>query len=158
MLAHLASTGKGEAPSLDDLRRGTEEYVSQRDIDYVDQLLVQFTARWRSSYHLIIESHHVTNESYGFRIAPFSADKIRSLDITEIWILFADARQTISRVVADPSLRPKPTSYEADLHTALQASLAVTYAALGGVPLHLFRSGANIGSLVDQLEDRLYSK
>jgi adenylate kinase len=119
------------------LRGGTDRHVSQADIDEVDAGLAFWVEQHRSSYHLIIDSHHVTIEDYGFRIAPFSPAKLAALRIDEFWVLIVDGTTTGRRIAADPKGRPTPTSFRADFHTFLQASLATHYAAQTGRPVYV---------------------
>ena len=67
MSTHLkGSKGADNVESQATLRAGTNPYVSQQDIEHVDRLCLEFAARWRSSCHVIIDSHHVTKEDFGF--------------------------------------------------------------------------------------------
>ena len=84
--------------------------------------------RHRSENHLIIDSHQVTLEAYGFRIAPFSPARLDCLFIDEFWLLVLDNPRAIERIRRDPKGRRTPTSFQAGLHTYLQASLALQYA------------------------------
>ena len=156
MSTHLkGSKGADNVESQATLRAGTNPYVSQQDIEHVDRLSLEFAARWRSSCHVIIDSHHVTKEDFGFRISPFTIAKVQNVQPTEIWILYITAEETIARIAAHPDGRPAPTRFEADFHTFTQASLAAAYGMAGGIPTFLFDSSSQNDQLIETLHRRL---
>ena len=156
MAAYLRSlTGPGGSVSQDTLRGGTSEFVGQDHIENVDHLSFEFAARWRTECHVIIDSHHVTKETFGFRISPFTAEKLERLRPTEIWILYVTSEETRARIAADPQGRPLPTQFEAEFHTFIQTSLAAVYGVVAGVPTLMFDASSENDGLVESLSRRL---
>lgn len=155
MSAYLTSQSKGSTISQKDLRAGTATHVTQLDIDHVNRRMVEFSRRWRTKKHVVIDTHQVTRERYGFRVSAFSNRELRALQLTEIWILYASAASTIARIRQRPEGRPEPNVFEADLHTFLQASLIVSYGVIFGVPIVLFDSEVEHAVLIQEIENRL---
>jgi adenylate kinase len=83
------------------LRQKSGTVVRPEDIVAVDQKLIEFISRFRSTKYVIIDSHPITKEDYGFRCTAFSAEQIRTIAPDEIWVLYADPETTIERIRAD---------------------------------------------------------
>jgi adenylate kinase len=122
----------------EDLRRQSANLVTPEDVQAVDQLLLQFVANARTRTHVVIDSHPVTKEGFGFRVTPYALDDFAKLAPTQIWVLYADPETTMARIGRDAQGRPAITAAEAALHTHLQASVATTYGMRVGRPIHLF--------------------
>ena len=150
----ISSRGEGIS-SHDDLRSKSAVVVTKADIDALDEILIDYVRKNRERRHVIIDSHPVTKESYGFRVTAFSQVALKALNPTEIWVLFASAIETINRIQKASGGRPKPTEFEADLHTQLQASVAATYGVLTGSPVYLFDTGKSQESYISPMIRRL---
>ncbi|HMJ89621.1 MAG TPA: hypothetical protein VK530_07375, partial [Candidatus Acidoferrum sp.] len=86
-------------------------------------------------------SHPVTREGYGYRITPFSLEKLRQLAPTHVCLLYSDAETIRNRITANAQGRPKPTPFEADFHLYLQSQVAVVYGIDLGVPVYALDNG-----------------
>ncbi len=139
----------------DDLRARSSGVVTPQDVADVDEALLKFIAEKRSQHHVLIDSHPVTKEAYGYRITPFSLDQFRKLAPDEIWVLFASPEETRRRIAADSGGRPMVTAESAQMHTALQASVAATYGMAVGCTVYLFDTAMSRDELVKQLQERL---
>src|SRR5829696_682665 len=62
-----------------DLRTRSAGVVTPEDITEVDRALVAFVAEHRESRSIVIDSHAVTKEEYGYRITPFSLEQFARL-------------------------------------------------------------------------------
>lgn len=155
MVAHLAAHNERVVPSQSALRGGIQTLVSKHDINRVNIQLAAFVKKWGSAHHVIIDTHQVTKETFGFCVSPFSDVEVRTLGLTEVWVLFTSAETTISRIDIEAGGRQRPTPFEADFHTMLQSNLAVVYAATCGVPVFLFNSDTELSRIADELESRL---
>ena len=122
----------------EDLRQQSAALVTPEDVRAVDRLLLDFVAEARTRTHVVIDSHPVTKESFGFRITPYTLDDFARLAPTQIWVLYADPESTTARIGQDAKGRPTVTAAEAALHTQMQASVAATYGMRVGTPVHLF--------------------
>jgi adenylate kinase len=129
---------KSVAVEYADLRTQSSSIVRPADIEEVDRLLVSFVAERRDSMNIIIDSHPVTKEHYGFRVTAFSQELLLAVGPDEIWVTYASAAETVTRVSADPQGRPQVTVDEAAMHTGIQAALATTYGVLLGRPVYFF--------------------
>lgn len=137
------------------LRAHSARIASPADIVAVDAELLAFVARERTQRPVLIDTHAVTKEQYGFRITPFSLQRIRDLAPTLIVDLFTPPDVAVARISSDPDGRPQITAFEAEFHTYLQASVAVSYATCLGIPVYLLDSSRPAVDLVEELVRRL---
>jgi adenylate kinase len=152
-LTKLINTKRASGLAQEDLRESSGRVVTEEDIRELDESLIALVQSERSK-HIIIDSHPVTKEYYGFRVTPFKWDQLPNLRITEIWVLYAPVETTRKRILSDSAGRPLPTIEEAALHTNLQCSLAATYSVVAGVPSYLFDTTANREELYNTLSRR----
>ena len=110
-----------------ELRRLSGNIVTPEDVASVDRELLQFIELNRGIAPIIVDSHPVTKENYGFRITAFSGDQIKALDPDEIWVLFTSPAVAVDRISSAPAGRPLIDLEQARFHTNLQASVAATY-------------------------------
>lgn len=139
----------------EELRARSAEVVRPEDVDGLDEKLLDQVDKLRGKRPIVIDSHPVTKESYGFRITAFSEDKIQRLQPDEIWVLFAAPDVIRGRIQRAPAGRPMISEEEARTHTVTQASVAATYGVLVGAPVYLFDTDQDQEKLVSILLKRL---
>jgi adenylate kinase len=122
------------------LREQSGTVVTPEDIEQVDHYLIKSVQRVRKFHHVLIDSHPVTKEGFGFRVTAFSVPLLKALRPTRICMLFTDAQTVIKRIQAHPKGRPKISKFEADFHCFSQASVAITYGIQLGVPVYFYNS------------------
>ena len=154
LTAHIMARST-DVSSQDDLRARSAAVVTPQDVDDVDNALLAFVAENRDSCPVLIDSHPVTKEAYGYRITPFSLERFAQLAPDEMWMFYAGPDETRRRIGADSGGRPMVSEEEARMHTALQASVAATYGMSLGRPVYLFDTAAPRNELVDRLVERL---
>ena len=109
--------------------------ISHRDVEKLDNRLISEIRRLRRNCNIIIDSHAVTRERFGFRVTPFSLDQLGRLDLDAVGALHCDPRILAARIKAHPEGRRKVTSEQARHHQFLQQAVAITYAIACGCPL-----------------------
>lgn len=139
------------------VREKSASIVTARDIEELDERLISFVDSTRAHSHVIIDSHAVTRESYGFRITPFSLAKWHRLGATMIVGLFTPPAVTLERIHERPDGRRAVSEWEAGFHTALQAGVAQTYAVSLGRPLYLYDSSAQLDTIAVDVARRMGS-
>ena len=82
------------------LRARSSSIVTIDDVKAVDKRLIQFVDDERIHAHVLIDSHAVTKERYGFRITPFRLDDFTKLAPTQIWLLYVTPEETVRRIAA----------------------------------------------------------
>lgn len=137
------------------LREQSSAIASPEDIRAVDAELIAYVAEHRDQTPVIIDSHPVTKEAYGYRVTAYSLREFERLRPTQIWMLFTDPGVALARIAASPEGRPSITLEEARLHTQLQAGVATTYGMQLGVPVYFFDADRDPDQLANSLLKRL---
>ena len=153
LTAYLAARS-GQALEQAGLRARSSNVVSTEDIEALDRVLLAFVAEQRAHRHVLIDTHAVTKDPYGFRIRAYSLANIAQLGPTIIIVLYTGPEVAVVRIDADPGGRPTVTAWEAGFHTNLQASVAVAYATELGVPVYLLDGDRSADVLAEDLADR----
>lgn len=125
--------------SQDDLRHLSAGIITPDDVTAVDRKLVELVSQ-RNSQSIVIDSHAVTKEIYGFRVTPFSQVALSMLSLDLIICLYADADVIRKRIARNSQGRPLITTSEAEFHTHAQAAVAINYATQLGKPLYFLDS------------------
>ena len=154
-LTEHCAARSSEITGQHDLRAKSAGLVTPDDVAEVDRALLAYVHEHRSTTHVLIDSHPVTKESYGYRITPFSLEQFAQLQPDEIWVLYASPAETRRRIQADSGGRPFVTEEEARTHTMLQASVAATYGMSIRCPVYMFDTARPRDELVARLVGRL---
>ncbi len=84
LTAHCAARSS-EVTGQHDLRARSAGLITLEDVAAVDEALLDFVDGQRSQRHIVIDSHPVTKEEWGYRITPFSFEQFARLHPDEIW-------------------------------------------------------------------------
>jgi len=129
--------------SHSETRSHSEIYISDEDVRNTDEALQLFIQEYRNKYHVVIDSHAVSKESYGFRSEPFGLGGLQRASFSRIVCLYCDPNIIVERTKNNPEGRPTLTIQEAEFYQNFQSSVAITYSTMLGVPLHFINSNAN---------------
>jgi adenylate kinase len=148
--------GKRHAAELsqDEIRTQSGQVVTPADVDAVDRLLLESVTRRRNDTHIVIDSHAVTKEKYGFRVTPFKIEQLIALRPTLLFCLYADPEVIRARIAAHPAGRPQVTPFEAETHNTLQANVALIYGIHLGIPVYFLDSAQATSALVNEIRRR----
>lgn len=139
----------------DDIRRESARVVTAKDVKELDQELVELILRERGHRSILIDSHPVTKEKYGFRFTGFDASTIQQLKPDILVCLYAPADVIKARIQANDMGRPLPSAFELDMHTQLQAAVINQYGVLTGKAVYLLGSNYSKEELTETLLKRL---
>lgn len=140
-----------EGLTQEDIRERSAGIASSDDIRALDAVLKDFVHCERQRSHVIIDSHAVTKEQYGFRVTAYSTAGIASVNPTMICVLYTPPDVTRNRIAAAPAGRPMVTEWDADFHTYLQAGVALTYAITLGVPAYFINSSMSVDEAAQEI-------
>jgi adenylate kinase len=152
VLAEFVSGSNNGGLAEDDLRRQSSGIIRPEDVRAVDAMLLAYVNENRSRTHIVIDSHAVTKERYGFRVTPFSLEQLNALRPTRICVLYTEAEVVRERIAASSLGRPQVTPFEADFHTDLQASVALIYGINLGIPVYFFDSSRPVLEIADEIK------
>lgn len=137
----------------DDLRRESSNIITKEDVEKVDGQLLDLANSSRGSQNLVIDSHPVTIEKFGFRVTPFAKNQIKQLAPDVIVCLYAAADIIADRITKNAAGRPLPTLSEIDMHTQLQCHVASIYAIETGASLYFLNAAHSPEVLLDNFMD-----
>jgi len=120
--------------SYDELRRDSASVISPQDVAAVDQWLIEQLPSWRTEGNILIDSHPVTKEAFGFRITPFSLEQVRRIGFDAIVVLVGEPNTLARRIAEDRQGRPNVDAFQAGFQVQLQAAVAAIYAIACGQP------------------------
>lgn len=142
--------------TVTDLRRLSSKRICPEDIIATDEELADFVSTNRSSHHVLIDSHAVTKEAYGYRATPFQLSLLSKLAPTGVLCLVAEAQVIQERIRTAAGGRPALSAFESDFHVFLQSSLALSYGLHLGVPIHFLDSSVPPEKLADELLAKMH--
>jgi adenylate kinase len=123
--------------SVEALREAPSQVITRADVDATDKKLIGLVGDLRKHKHVLVDSHPMSKEPYGFRITPFTQAQISELSPDVIVCLYADPAEIARRIHEDAAGRPLPSEFELSMHVTLQATVAAQYAYTLGVACHL---------------------
>ncbi len=112
----------------DDLRRESSALITHEDVINVDMKLLELVQSSRKRQNMVIDSHPVTIEKFGFRVTSFSKQQIQKLVPDIIVCLYASTEIIAKRINKNAAGRPLPSPSEIEMHTQLQCQIANMYA------------------------------
>lgn len=133
--AHLSSK-LGREVTYEDVRRNSGSLIEPGDVQVVDERQIEWVTATRLVAPVVIDTHAVTREAFGFRTTPFADAAWKRLGATHIFLLYASPDTVAKRLADDSAGRRSSDTFHVTLHAALQGAVATTYAILSGLPLH----------------------
>lgn len=143
----------GSNTTQDDLRRESSSIITREDVEKVDRQLLDLANSCRGRQNLVIDSHPVTIEKFGFRVTPFAKNQLKQLAPDVVVCLYAKAEIIADRISKNAAGRPLPTYSEIDLHTQLQCQMASIYALETGASLYFLDAAHSPEVLLDNFMD-----
>ncbi len=140
-----------DGPAVDaaEIREKSSRIVTHEDVMAVDARLIDEVNHKRGTHQILIDSHPVTKESYGFRVTPFKSEQLKALSPDAIVCLYAPPEVLRDRITCAPDGRPLPSLFELGLHIEMQAAVALQYAVNIGRSCYLIDSSMTPDALVD---------
>lgn len=150
-LRAMISSRTGSALEEDDIRRQSASIITREDILALDARLIEIVRTERDRRPILIDSHAVTKETYGYRVTGFSVEQIRALNPDVIVCLFTSSEVMIERIARDAMGRPTVSDFEASFHREIQASVATQYGILLGKPVYFIDSSIPLQQLAQRV-------
>lgn len=123
---------QGSILSYSELREQSSSVITSTDVSDTDEWVIAEITRLRSMSDVIIDSHALTREEYGFRAIPYSARQLEAVKFNAVLTLRCDPAVLIARVAADPGGRRELSIELAREIQMLQESLCLQYAVACG--------------------------
>jgi len=124
----------GVRVSYEVLRAQSAKIISPADVHTMDEKVIEKVAHLRQTSHVILDSHAITREAYGFRAKTYSADQLMRLRLDVVLVLRCDPETVIRRMSADRRGRRDVSVELAREHQTLQECTGLFYAIACGCP------------------------
>jgi len=141
-----------------DLRSKSASIITPEDIALIDSKLTEEVNKYRNHSHVIIESHAVTKEEFGFRVTSFSLTVLKDLKTNVVIVLYCDPDIIFSRIKKNPNGRPLMTLSEINEFHHYVASVAITYGILSSATVFFLDSSRDTKKLADEVFVELYKR
>lgn len=144
---------EGVVTDQDHLRAESAKVISPALVEEVDRYVSERVSDRSRTSNLIVDSHAITAEHFGFRAVPYSADSFREMGFSHVVVLTAPARVVSERVGRASGGRPLLTLEGFEMHAQLQSSLALTYAHTAGLPIAFVDTSASLDNVATTIAD-----
>lgn len=134
LLIARKARSSGTELAYSELRQRSSEIVQAEDVKSLDEEVISEINRLREKSDVILDSHAVTREKYGFRAVPFSSEQLSRLRFDAVLVLRCDPDETLRRIQHAPDGRRQVTLELAREHQHLQETVALTYSIACGCP------------------------
>lgn len=153
--------GRRLQATREQLRAESATMVTAEDVAAVDGDLQRMIDDGPKSGLVIIDSHAVTYETYGFRVVPFTPEVLQNLRLQAVVCLSADPLLIVGRVAGSPDGRRTVDQSIVEHAQRTQEAVATSYALQVGVPLHIVDASpaqhevvAHLSGIVSRLHTR----
>ena len=133
---------EGNALSYEMLRNQSSAVISPSDVYAMDEKVIEEVTRLRVTSNLILDSHAVTRETYGFRAKTYSLAQLTRLRLDAVLVLRCDPDLVVERISRDGQGRRAVSIELAREHQLLQESVGITYATACGCAFFVLDTSA----------------
>jgi adenylate kinase len=120
-----------------EMRAFPTKQAAGRTIETATELLIERAGELRQTSNVLIDSHAVAKDEYGFRITPDSEAVLKRLMLDAVIVLHAQPDTVLARMQSAPAGRRAVTPRQLATHEALQDAVAVAYAVASGCPVYV---------------------
>lgn len=136
--------------SQSELRARSSQVIEPKEVRRADEEMLRRVRDGRKKSMVVVDSHALTKESFGFRAVPYSRGELEAMAFTWIICLYASPETIRRRISADSGGRPLPSRADLERHEQLQGSLALAYAHTLGIPVAFIEYDAAVERRVHQ--------
>lgn len=135
----LLESKQQDDPSLtyEKLRADSAFLIKPSDVVAADDYLLHTVKRLRTQTNILVDSHAVTREHFGFRITASNQQLLSTIGLDGVIVLRCLPRERIQRISSDPQGRLAISEEEANTHQALQDAVAVAYGVIAPCPVFI---------------------
>lgn len=123
--------------TYDQLRTLSGRIITPQDVRAADSAFIESLPALRRQTNVLIDSHAVTRESYGYRITHYSIDELRRISFDAIVITYCRPDTWLERRSRNPQGRPELSPFEVQTQMALQEAVGINYAIACGCPCYV---------------------
>ncbi|MEL7609881.1 MAG: ATP-binding protein [Bacillota bacterium] len=141
--------------SQEEMRTKSASVITPEDINAVDTLLLDIINNLKKTNHVIVDSHAVTYEQYGFRTTPFKTSILNELNFELLISLYCSTNSIIKRISANPQGRPMLGPEEISYAINLQNSLVLNYGIILNKPVYFLNTDKDLLYISEWINKKL---
>jgi adenylate kinase len=145
----------GASVTYDQVRGESARIITAADVAETDENLLQWVEENRAKTHLLVDSHAVTKESFGYRATAFTEQHLKRLNPTLLICLYVPPTVAVERISANAEGRRPVTEFEAGFHAGLQGAVAITYGITTGRPVYFIDGSVAVDMVVEEIKRRI---
>ncbi|NIE82529.1 MULTISPECIES: ATP-binding protein [unclassified Burkholderia] len=149
MLRETVSSRTSTLLDAQQIRQNSAAVVTRDDVAATDERLIVEVEAARRTSHVVIDSHPVTKEIYGFRITGFTIEHLHVLKPDVIVCTYTSPEELERRIRSTSEGRVLPSFYDLDMHVKLQASVAIQYGLILGRPSYFLDTSSTLDVTVN---------
>lgn len=139
--------------TYENMRYESSGVIKKEDVRKVDEHLISKIQSIRKSTNVIIDSHAVTKEHYGYRVTPFDLIQLNQLSLDAVIVLNTEIAKICIRIEKKPGGRQVVSKQQIKRHMRLIDSQAITYGIIGKCPIYFIEDQNKRGTVIKQFED-----
>ena len=144
--------------TYDQLRTLSADIITPEDVRAADNAFIESLPALRARTHVLIDSHAVTREAFGYRITHYAFDDLRRISFDAIIITYCNPDVWLERRARNPQGRPELSPFEVQHHMALQEAVGLNYAIACGCPCYVLdTTSQNPAMLTDRVREIIRS-
>ena len=124
----------------EELRSGTDHVSTPHIVRQVDERAIAVAEEHRDTKNIVIDTHALTSEAFGFRLTPMSIEQISRLAPDIVVCVTASPAVVGKRILAASLGRPNLNEDQLRQQANLQQSLVVAYSVICGVPAYFIEN------------------
>jgi len=140
----------------EEMRRVSSQKITPDDIYNIDEWMISRLEFLRQSANIIIDSHAVTREAYGFRAVPFRTELLLRMKLDFIVSLYASPDIICKRINDNPEGRIVTSKEEISVHIGLQNALALSYSTTADCHIYFLNSQQPMDALIKWFRERVH--
>lgn len=129
-----------QSVSYSEIRSNPTREATTYLIEEATKKLVKNVRLLKEKSHVLIDSHAVARDSYGYRATPDNYSFLQSIGYDGIFVLHGDHKEVAARVSEEADGRLTVSTEDVASHQALQDSVAIAYAIVAGCPVYFIET------------------
>lgn len=142
----------GATANYEQLRASPNEAIPINYVNLAEELLLSRVSQLRQTTNIILDSHAVVNDHFGFRIVP-EISNFDKAHLDAIIVIHAPFEVVKIRLAKEPKGRPTISKQIFENYKTLQDSVAIHFGITAKCPVYVLETDNNLDKSVNNLKE-----
>jgi adenylate kinase len=142
----------GATSNYEQLRESPNEAIPINYVNLAEELLLSRVSQLRQTTNIVLDSHAVVNDHFGFRIVP-EISNFDKAHLDAIIVIHATFEVVKRRLAKEPKGRPTISKPIFESYKTLQDSVAIYFGLTAKCPVYILETDNNIDKSVNNLRE-----